>query len=207
MPILPITSCAGVILAGGKSSRFGSNKALASLAGRPMIQHIADIMARHFSELRIITNEPASYSFLAWPMSADIFQGIGPLAGIHAALTTCAAEEIFLVGCDMPFLQPALIQYLCSGPNATIVAPCTGQGIEPLFARYHKNILPALEEALNQGQRRPQRFIGQQRPRLLSEEELRRYDPELNSFQNINHRHDLPVNKHGLTKLASHNKA
>ena len=188
-----VADIAGVILAGGKSSRFGSNKALATISGRPMVAIIAQVMAELFGELRLITNEPDSYSFLNWPMSQDIVRDAGPLAGIQAALTACQASEIFLVGCDMPFIRPDLIYSLCQGDNDAIVVPRLRQGMEPLFARYHRNVLSALTASLAQGERKLHHFIRQQQPRFVEEEALRAIDPQLSSFKNINHLVDMPA--------------
>ena len=186
----------GVILAGGNSSRFGSNKALAVIDGQPMIHRIADTMAAIFARQLLSTNEPSLYTFLDWPTVGDHYRECGPLAGIHAALHASPLPEIFLVGCDMPFISPALIRAICAPENRGIVVPRTARGMEPLFGRYHKNILPALEEALAQGERRLHSFIMARQPSLISEDELRQADPQLVSFKNINHQHELPATAH-----------
>ena len=76
----------GVILAGGASSRFGSNKALALLRGRPIISHVAAVLEKTFHSHLLVTNSPETYQFLGWQMTTDIHPGQGPLAGIHSAL-------------------------------------------------------------------------------------------------------------------------
>ncbi len=168
---------------------------MATLAGQPMIQGIASTMAALFSEHRLITNQPSIYTFLDWPMSQDIFIEAGPLAGIHAALSAMQTTEIFLVGCDMPFIKPELIRHICTGPNRSIMVPDLNRGMEPLFGRYHINILPALEAALSGGERKLHNFILQQQPTLINEDGLREIDPQLDSFRNINHQHDMPRNR------------
>lgn len=183
---------AGVILAGGQSRRFGSNKALAQLNGRPLIEISAEVMAAIFPERLLITNDPAAYEFLGWPMAGDIFTDAGPLAGIHAALSQVAAEEIMVVACDMPFIKGNLIRLICQPANKGIVIPRLDQGLlEPLMARYHKKILPPLTAALDAGERRLHTFIKGQNPTYIEARELRTVDPSLASFRNINHRHDL----------------
>ncbi|MFZ5776323.1 MAG: molybdenum cofactor guanylyltransferase [Thermodesulfobacteriota bacterium] len=183
---------AGVILAGGKSSRFGSNKALADHDGAPLVQHIAERLAPLFSETLLVTNTPAEYDFLAWPTVADHFQECGPLAGIHAALSTIQASQAFVCGCDMPLVEPALIRLLCElSSGHDVVLPWLAAGPEPLYAVYAKAALPRIEASLAAGERKIVRVLARLRVRRVSETEILKVLPDLATFHNINHRHDL----------------
>lgn len=136
-----ISQVAGVILAGGKSSRFGSNKALALHQGATLIQTITRRLAGLFPETLLITNTPEDYGFLGWPMAADQYQNCGPLAGIHAALRTISQPRAFVCGCDMPLLNPELIRFLCElDGDHEVVLPWLPEGPEPLYAVYSKKL-------------------------------------------------------------------
>lgn len=187
-----IDQVAGVILAGGKSSRFGSNKALALHQGDALIQGISRRLAGLFPETLLITNTPEEYGFLGWPMAGDQYPGCGPLAGIHAALRTVAQPRIFVCGCDMPLLNPPLIRFLCElEGDHDIVLPWLDEGPEPLYAVYSKNGLPIIEDQLAKKQYKIGKLFDKLRIRKVTPEEILRIVPDLTTFQNINHQHDL----------------
>jgi FdhD protein/molybdopterin-guanine dinucleotide biosynthesis protein A len=187
-----IPDTAGVLLAGGKSSRFGSNKALAFFQGKPLISHAAELFSRLFSETLLVTNNPETYAFLGWPMTGDIFVGSGPLAGIHAALNKVASPQILVIGCDMPLIQEPLIRLLCrESAGWGVVVPELKQGLEPLCAVYQKSCLTVIEGNLNEGQRKLNRLFEQLQTKKIPEPILRQADPKLLSFENINRLPDL----------------
>ena len=187
-----INQVAGVILAGGKSSRFGSNKALALHQGDALIQTIARRLAALFPETLLITNTPEEYGFLGWPMAKDLYPDCGPLAGIHAALRTVSQSRIFVCGCDMPLVNPDLIRFLCEleGDHG-IVLPWLDEGPEPLYAVYSKKALPIIEEQLSKNQYKIGMVFEKLRIRKVTAEEILQIVPDLTTFQNINHQHDL----------------
>lgn len=183
---------AGVILAGGKSSRFGSNKALALHRGCPLIRGIADKLAPLFSETLLVTNTPEAYAFLAWPMTGDLYPDCGPLAGIHAALKKVKSPRAFVCACDMPLLEPRLIRFLGGLPvEYDLILPWLANGPEPLCAIYSKSALPVIENHLETGKRKLGALYERLRVRRVSEEEIRAVVSDLEAFSNINHRHEL----------------
>ena len=187
-----INQAAGVILAGGKSSRFGSNKALALHQGDALIQTIARRLAALFPETLLITNTPEEYGFLGWPMAKDLYPDCGPLAGIHAALRTVSQPRIFVCGCDMPLVNPELIRFLCElEGDHDIVLPWLDEGPEPLYAVYSKKALPIIEEQLSKNQYKIGMVFEKLRIRKVTSEEILQIVPDLTTFQNINHQHDL----------------
>ncbi|MHB1185518.1 MAG: molybdenum cofactor guanylyltransferase [Desulfobulbia bacterium] len=187
-----INQVAGVILAGGKSSRFGSNKALALHQGDALIQTIARRLAALFPETLLITNTPEEYGFLGWPMAKDLYPDCGPLAGIHAALRTVSQPRIFVCGCDMPLVNPDLIRFLCElEGDHDIVLPWLDEGPEPLYAVYSKKALPIIEEQLSKNQYKIGIVFEKLRIRKVTSEEILQIVPDLTTFQNINHQHDL----------------
>ncbi len=182
----------GVILAGGKSSRFGKNKALATFKERPLIEYPATTLADIFDDLLLVTNTPEEYCFLDWPMVADVYQDSGPLAGIHAALRATSRPKIFVCGCDMPFLDKKLIAHLCTSAQKYDAAiPRTANGLEPLHAVYSKKLLPAIEEYLEKGLRKVHQFLAEANTREVSEDEILTVTGSLNSFLNVNTPEDL----------------
>lgn len=194
----PIAGVAGVILAGGASSRFGTNKALADYGGRPLIAHIAALLSRLFPERLVVTNTPADYDFLGWPTVGDRYRHAGPLAGIEAALRTIASPRALIVGCDMPLLAEPLLRYLCGfPPEYDVVLPWPKEGPEPLCAVYHRRVWPAVDEALRRHERRIGSLLSRLAVKRIGEEVLLAVVPDLSSFHNINRRQDLEAIRPG----------
>ncbi len=189
----------GVILAGGASSRFGSNKALASHDGRPLISHAADTLEHLFAQRLLVTNTPETYAFLGWPSVADRFRGAGPLAGIHAALGAIATERAFVTGCDMPFLSESLVRRLAelAVGDCDVVVPCPGGRPEPLYAVYRRRCLPTIEAHLRRDERKIGLIFASLKVRRLEEDELLAMLPDLGTFLNVNRPTDLPGPRRG----------
>ena len=102
----------GVILAGGKSSRYGTNKAFAKINGIPLIENVIRVMRSLFQDLVLITNTPDEYAYLELPMYEDLIKDLGPIGGIYTALNSITNDAGFFVACDMPSLNPGLIRYM-----------------------------------------------------------------------------------------------
>ena len=144
----------GAILAGGKSSRFGQNKALYPVNGRSMIEWIIDTLKKFTEELFIVANDPGQYAFLNIKVHEDRYPGLGPLAGLHTALTHARTNQVFVVACDMPFLCEALIKAMIEAAKETdTIVPYTEKGPEPLHAIYHKGLLLVVEHLIKGGRR------------------------------------------------------
>jgi len=146
---MAISEITGVILAGGYSKRMGSNKSLLEINGFTMIEHSHELLKQIFNNIIISTNEPELFEFIDSLRIKDIYPYLGPLAGIHAALSSVQSQKIFLVSCDMPFLQPSVINYLLKvQTEEMIVLPKARNRIEYLCGIYNKNILPVVENIL-----------------------------------------------------------
>ena len=145
-------SRSAAILAGGKSRRFGSNKALAPWFTGYVIDAVVQAAMSACQEVIIIANESEPYSYLGLPIFPDILPGLGPLAGLQSALHNAKAERIFLLGCDMPLLNSELLNLMWEIPTwAPVVIPGTPQGLEPLHAIYHKSLLPIVNNRISAG--------------------------------------------------------
>ncbi len=188
----PLEDVAGVILAGGKSLRFGQNKAFVAVEGVPLIERVVNVLGSVFHRVVLVTNTPDAYRHLRLPMFEDLVKGLGPLGGIFTGLSAIDEEAGFFVACDMPFLSPALIQYM-SRIRGTfhVVVPRIRGDIEPLHALYSRECLPAMRKFIHAGEYQVFRFFQEAAVRYVEENEIRSLDPDLRSFININRPQDL----------------
>ncbi|MBU0728255.1 MAG: molybdenum cofactor guanylyltransferase [Proteobacteria bacterium] len=193
---ISLNTITGVILAGGESRRFGSNKALALYNGKPLLAHVAATMEKIFTNRLLVTNTPDLFRFINWPMTGDIYNGCGPLGGIHAALSKTAASQIFITGCDMPLINPEIIRFLCGlSGDWDVALPWLEKGPEPLYAVYRKTALPAFENALAAKQNKIVQVLEKVTVRKISMEEILAVSDGLSSFANINKPHELQALK------------
>ena len=143
---------AGAILAGGKSSRMGQDKALLPLHGIPMIRHIATAMQSVVPSVCIVSDRSAPYRFLNLPVCPDLVKEAGPLGGIHAALTHLGAPAVLVSGCDTPYLTTPLFRHLLETPHRSpALVARAADGVHPLCGIYHREALPVIEQFLGSG--------------------------------------------------------
>ncbi|MBI1787643.1 MAG: molybdenum cofactor guanylyltransferase [Acidobacteria bacterium] len=152
-----IPSRAGFVLAGGRSSRMGVDKALLPYRGATLVEHVARAVAAAAGSVALV-GSPERYGGLGFPVLADKRPGEGPLAGIETALTASAAHWNLIVACDMPELGSRFLASLleaAESSGADCLIPEGGSGMpEPLCAVYHLRCLPAVTQALDRGVRR-----------------------------------------------------
>ncbi|MEG8945723.1 molybdenum cofactor guanylyltransferase [Rosettibacter firmus] len=140
----------GVILAGGKSSRMGLNKALLKLGDKKIIEIAVDLMKSIFPEVIIITNSPDEYSFLQLPLFEDIYKWKGPLAGIHSALINSKTEKVFVLSCDMPLMTKEMIEYIINYESDKPIKFCEAAGYhQPLAGVYSKSLIADIENIIS----------------------------------------------------------
>jgi molybdopterin-guanine dinucleotide biosynthesis protein A len=194
--------------------RFGgTNKALAEIGGKTILDRIFSAFGTLFTETMVVTNAPREY--LPWDtlIATDIFKARSPLAGIHAALSYARTPHIFVTPCDTPFIATEMIETILGHVDgkSDIVVPETEKGLQPLCAVYAKTCLPVIEKQLrmetaatNGGKSNPQKRIlnqglkiinlyDQVRVKKIPEKDLRTMDPELKSFFNINTPEDFSL--------------
>jgi molybdopterin-guanine dinucleotide biosynthesis protein A len=182
-----VAGITGVILAGGNSSRMKSNKALLPYCGERFIERIYRQLSNIFEDVLLVTNTPEFYRFLSCPTIPDIYPGMGSLAGIHAGLSNSKTPYIFVVACDMPHLNTALIRSLVSFINGQdVIIPESNGGLEPLHAVYGKGALTVMEEALSKGNRKIVECCARLNATVMAREAVAGLDPEFLSFANIN---------------------
>jgi molybdenum cofactor guanylyltransferase len=184
------TACA--ILAGGKSSRMGTNKALLLLDGKPLIARVAATARSVFGHVIVAADDSPAYSFLGLDCVGDVFRNCGPLGGIHAALVNTLEPALFVVSCDMPFVSRELLQYiLAHHASAPAKVPVMDGRVHPLCGWYSRSILPALVKRLEENRLRVMEFvdeIGASRVPISSD--LPFYNNDL--FVNLNAPEDHP---------------
>ena len=180
-----------IVLAGGKSRRFGTDKAFAKVGGALMIESLLSVLNLVFKRIIVVTNYPLKYQGFPVEIVEDNVKGIGPLAGIQAGLQASDSERNFVVACDMPLIKASLIHYISNLAEGQVVVPRIGERLEPLHGVYSKSCLPAIERQIKAGHYKIQDFYNQVDVCYVEEVEIKRFDPELMSFLNINLQKDL----------------
>lgn len=147
----PVTA---IILAGGKSSRMGENKALLAVHGLPLIDHMKMTLCPLFDSV-LVSGGPGS-EWAGNSVVEDRYPGKGPLSGIHSCLSNSTTEHNFIIACDIPSIDHATICKLLSFCDEyDIVAPAFRTGFpEPLFAFYRKSMARAAEQMIRKDQLR-----------------------------------------------------
>ncbi len=144
---------AGWVLAGGQSSRMGSDKALLNLDGMPLVLRAATVAAEVCASVSLV-GDPAKYGAVGLPVVADRLNGMGPLAGIEAALALTEADWNLILACDMPRLSGPILETLFAG-DADCSLPQYADGrVEPLCAVYHRRCHGHIRSALERGVRK-----------------------------------------------------
>ncbi|MCP4667667.1 MAG: molybdenum cofactor guanylyltransferase [Deltaproteobacteria bacterium] len=177
----------GVILAGGESRRYGSDKAFVRIEGIPLIERVAMVMQSLFEHVFLITNNPHEYAYLGFPMHEDLIKGLGPLGGIYTAMTAIPNRGGFFVPCDMPFLNPYLIRHMVEiREDYDAVVPRISGMMEALHALYSKQCLPHIKKLIDRREYQIIQLFPKVSVRYVEEAEIRRFDSQLRSFLNIN---------------------
>jgi len=184
-----------MVLAGGKSSRLGIDKARLVLdakpegetAGRMLLEEIVEKLLAISEEVIVVGHDETTCHHLRARPVGDVYPRAGPLGGIYSGLLAVAFHHALVVACDMPFLNLDLLRYMIGLPRDYDVLIPKWQGhLEPLHAIYSKNCLSPIERLLKHDNLKIPNFFDQVRVRYVLEEEITRYDPQHLSFFNIN---------------------
>lgn len=198
----------GVVLAGGKSTRMGTNKAVLEVGGRRLIESVVEKLQAFFPEVLIIANTPGLYETLGPKVFPDLIPDKGSLGGLYTGLFYASYEYVFFAACDMPFLNPDLIAFMKEIVGEGFSPPLSG-GVEPrpydvvipkaqgelhtLHAIYSKRCLPFIKELLDRERLKIVAFFPKVRVKVIEEETIRRFDPSLLSFFNANTPEELAL--------------
>lgn len=188
-----MSQATAIILAGGKSSRMGTDKALIKVNDENMLEGAVRALAGGFGELIVSANNK-SYDSLGIKTVSDVFPGRGPLSGIHAGMLASGNDVNFVVPCDMPFIDVKLALYMVElAAGFDVVVPKIGSYYEPLFAVYNKSCLPAVEAHLMAGRNKVTRLYTDSglKVRCVSESEIEKFGHSESLFFNVNTPVDL----------------
>jgi phospholipid/cholesterol/gamma-HCH transport system ATP-binding protein len=176
------------ILAGGKSTRMGSDKAFVTLHGRTLLARALELARSVTSDVRIV-GDPAKFARFA-PVVEDLFPECGPLGGIHAALRSSQTDLNLILAVDVPFVLPELLQYLIRRARSTAASTVTvvqaSGGRQPLCAVYRQDFADAAEQALAAGRYKIDPLFATQRTLVIDEEELNSAGFSPTMFRNLN---------------------
>jgi molybdopterin-guanine dinucleotide biosynthesis protein A len=179
---------AAFILAGGKSTRMGTDKAFVTLDGRTLLARALEVARSVTADVRIV-GDAAKYAAFA-PVVKDVFRGCGPLGGIHAALRASQVELNLILAVDVPFASQAFLQYLIrrarSAPSAIVTVARTSEGWQPLCAVYRRDFAESAENALRGGCYKIDALFDQVRTQVITEDELESAGFSLRIFRNLN---------------------
>ncbi len=179
----------GVVLAGGENKRFGGkSKTDILINGKTIFDRIIETAREIFDDLIIVTKTPEIFRRSDnYRIVEDIFPNAGPLGGLHTGIKASSGEAVFVVGCDMPFLNKRLIStqidIFCNNKCEAVV-PLFNNYPEPLHSVYSVSTLPVIEKILNENLDYSMRtFISMIKVNYY---ELKSNSPEAISFININ---------------------
>jgi molybdopterin-guanine dinucleotide biosynthesis protein A len=175
------------ILAGGKSTRMGTDKAFVMLDGRTLLARALDLARSVTSDVRIV-GDAAKFAPFA-PVVEDVFPGCGPLGGIHAALRTSSTDLNLILAVDVPFVSPALLQYLIKRSRdaaAAVTVAQSGGRLQPLCAVYRREFADVAEQALRTGRCKIDVLFESVHTQVITENELENAGFSSRIFRNLN---------------------
>jgi len=177
----------GIILAGGKSQRMKKNKVLLQINKKLVIESIVEKLKIVFDDIVIIGNLSLDCRFSGVKLVKDMVFEKGPLGGIYTGLSVSQSKYNFICGCDMPFLNINLIQYMVrKKTDYNVVIPKYGDCFEPLHAVYSKSIIPVIKEKIEQGPYSIQSIFPKVKVKYITEKEMEKFGNWRKFFFNIN---------------------
>lgn len=186
------TNITGIILAGGKSSRMGSDKGFLEINGESFIQHIIAALTPLVKEI-IIVSDNADYDAFGYKRVDDIIKNAGPLAGLFSGLSNSETEINLVLSCDVPLINDEVLQCLIAGCDdaSDIVQIKSGGRTMPLIAIYKKNCAADCLKLLEGGERRLRKLAENRHIKTIV------LEPKLDHFvRNINTLEELKEVKH-----------
>lgn len=191
----------GFILAGGLSSRMGADKSRLRLGGRTFVELAAGALGAVAGRVSVVGSRPGVAEH-GLPVVADVYEGLGAIGGLHAALSACEARWAAVVSCDLPFASGELFARLASlrGGGAQAVAPLQVDGRpQPLCALYEAAVCrAAAEELIRAGQLRPRVLLEKLSTRWVAFAQLSDLEGSRLFFANVNTPEDYEKAKEGL---------
>ncbi len=177
----------GIILAGGKSSRMGTEKGLLLLEGKPFVQHIVEALQPIAKEI-IIVSSNSEYDTFGVKRIEDIIPESGPIAGLHTGLTNSETKNNLVVSCDVPLVTTSLLRKLFQfeTEDYDIVQFEAERKTIPLIALYKKRCAQKCLKLLSKGEKRLRKLVSESNTKTILVEEK-----DLPLIKNINAIEDL----------------
>lgn len=178
----------GVILAGGRASRFrGVNKATLDVDGRRIIDRQLEVLRQLTADQIIVANDASAYEGLGARIAADQVPEVGPIGGLLTGLTQATTTRILALACDLPFVHAAFLRHLIArAPEADAVVPRTADGMHPLCAMYGTRIAPAVAAAIARGEFALHRLLGHLTVVIVDADEIAPFDADGRLLTNVN---------------------
>jgi molybdopterin-guanine dinucleotide biosynthesis protein A len=197
MQKLPVDDVTIWILAGGKSTRMGTDKAFVRLGGRTLLARMLDLAQSISPQVRIVGSSEKFAPFGS--VVEDVFRDCGPLGGIHAALRASRTEFNLIIAVDMPFVTRTFLEYLIEqarlAPEAEAVIPRCDAGWQPLCAIYRRGFGFVAENALRAGRNKIDLLFDLARVRSIEQDESERAGFSSDMFRNLNTPEELEAQK------------
>ena len=182
----------GFVLAGGKSTRMGQDKAAVTLNGLTLLEHALASLRQVCRDVAVLGKQEL-YGALG-PVYEDIFPGCGPLSGIHAALSNSKTQFNLIIAVDTPFLAPEFLSYLADRAiesGAIVTTPEIDDYTQPLCTVYSLDFRSIAEQALRRGNYKIVPLFPKDRTLVIPEIELRQFAFAADMFENLNTPEDL----------------
>lgn len=185
---MEVRDLTGIILAGGKSRRMGTNKAFLPIGEERLIDRTIRTFKDIFSDVIVVTNTPLDYLEQDCTIATDIIKSKGALGGIYTGLFYASCEHAFISACDMPLLNKKFIEYMIERCNNDhdIVVPELPEGFQPLHAIYSRRCLPAIKRMIGQDKLKITGFYKGLKTVAIPENVITQFDPEGKMFLNVN---------------------
>jgi molybdopterin-guanine dinucleotide biosynthesis protein A len=177
----------GVVLSGGASHRMGQDKAALPLGGEPLLARVVRRLGAATGAVMVVGPPEHQALVPGVPIVPDARPGMGPLGGIFTALQVAPTPCIFVVACDMPFIQPELVRHLVNlAAGYAVVVPRSARGTEQLHAVYGRACLPEIAALLDAGDLAVTALYQRVRTRVVAPEDWTAYDSRGLSTFNAN---------------------
>ncbi len=198
------TGVTGILLAGGKSRRMGEDKRFLVLGEQTLLQRGLAALHSMFQEVVVVIAQDSPPLHVDGRVIRDIVPDCGSLGGLYTGLMQATTPYIFVVACDMPFLDQAVMTHFTNRKaTADIVMAKLNGRLHPMHALYGKPCLPALEQMIAARQLKIQELVSQSMLRVgyVTEKDLSILDPSGRSFYNVNTSADLEAAQSLLVRL------
>lgn len=181
----------GIVLAGGVSSRMGTDKGLCMLKGKTLVSYAIEALLPLCDTILISSNNIIDYQNFGYQVIVDEYKGIGPIGGIYSSLKKSPSKHNLIISCDTPFLNTSLLSYILeNSDNYEIVAPEHSKSfIEPLAAYYSSDIVNQLEISIKNKDYKLMNFFNKVKFKKINISSIQGFSNRL--FINLNTPDDL----------------